>query len=162
LTVSFLEGEFWKVGLKIKGCGASLFFGFGRPFELKQTRVQKTQDCHSNILFDHFRIPARFGFDHPCLFSLSCVFLGMPKPLHPKMFLHRSKVLSDPEVYIPLRPIPEAGSTSWGRRLRYFFKEGIGMPFLRSRVPWWVLVDLVVLLEMAFAFVQTCAFEMGF
>jgi len=72
-----------------------------------------------------------------------------------KLVVH---VLSDPEVYIPLRPIPEAGSTSWGRRLRYFFKEGIGMPFLRSRVPWWVLVDLVVLLEMAFAFVQTCIF----
>lgn len=95
-------------------------------------------------------------------FSFMRIFGHCQNPSTPNLFLHRSKVLSDPEVYIPLRPIPEAGSTSWGRRLRYFFKEGIGMPFLRSRVPWWVLVDLVVLLEMAFAFVQTCAFEMGF
>lgn len=70
-----------------------------------------------------------------------------------KLVVH---VLSDPQVYIPLRPIPEVGSTGWGRHLRKIFKEGL--PICGRRLPWWVLIDLVVLLEIALAFVQTCVF----
>ena len=70
-----------------------------------------------------------------------------------KLVVH---VLSDPQVYIPLRPIPEVGSTGWGRHLRKIFKEGL--PLCGQRLPWWVLIDLVVLLEIALAFVQTCVF----
>lgn len=70
-----------------------------------------------------------------------------------KLVVH---VLSDPQVYIPLRPIPEVGSTGWGRHLRKIFKEGL--PLCGRRLPWWVLIDLVVLLEIALAFLQTCVF----
>ena len=70
-----------------------------------------------------------------------------------KLVVH---VLSDPQVYIPLRPIPEVGSTGWGRHLRKIFKEGL--PLCGRRLPWWVLIDLVILLEIALAFLQTCVF----
>ncbi|CAK9094201.1 Two pore calcium channel protein 1 (Calcium channel protein 1) (AtCCH1) (Fatty acid oxygenation up-regulated protein 2) (Voltage-dependent calcium channel protein TPC1) (AtTPC1) [Durusdinium trenchii] len=65
-------------------------------------------------------------------------------------------VLSDPQIYIPLRPLPEASSTTWGRRLRFLFQKGIA--WRHRRLPWWMVVDFVVFLEIALAFGQTCIF----
>eukprot|EP00438_Fugacium_kawagutii_P019695 Skav215165 [mRNA] locus=scaffold4093:58217:69934:- [translate_table: standard] len=71
-----------------------------------------------------------------------------------KLVVH---VLSDPQVYIPLRPIPEVGSTAWGKRMRRLFTDGVPA-WGNHRIPWWVLIDLVVLVEISLAFVQTCLF----
>ncbi|CAK9047553.1 unnamed protein product, partial [Durusdinium trenchii] len=70
-----------------------------------------------------------------------------------KLVVH---VLSDPQIYIPLRPLPEASSTTWGRRLRFLFQKGIA--WRHRRLPWWMVVDFVVFLEIALAFGQTCIF----
>eukprot|EP00913_Durusdinium_trenchii_P029651 g27792.t1 len=59
-----------------------------------------------------------------------------------KLVVH---VLSDPQIYIPLRPLPEASSTTWGRRLRFLFQKGIA--WRHRRLPWWMVVDFVVFLE---------------
>lgn len=67
------------------------------------------------------------------------------------------EVLSDPRVYIPLKPIPEVGSTTWGTRLRRVFQHGIALP-RGQRLPWWCVIDFVVFCEIALAFVQTCIF----
>jgi len=65
-------------------------------------------------------------------------------------------VLADPKVYIPLRPFP-AASTGWGKRLVQLFKQGITLPG-GARCSWDSLVDVVILMEVILAFVQTCIF----
>ncbi|CAJ1348530.1 unnamed protein product [Effrenium voratum] len=67
--------------------------------------------------------------------------------------------LSDPKIYIPLRPIPQVGNTCWGRSVRIVMQKGVKLP--GGRMPWWMVVDLVVLLEILFAFAQTCKFVEG-
>lgn len=66
--------------------------------------------------------------------------------------------LADPHIYIPMRPIPEAAGTCWGRRLRRLFQDGVKLPFVSKRIRWESVVDIVVLIEILLALAQTWIF----
>lgn len=66
------------------------------------------------------------------------------------------EVLSNPAIYIPMRPAPAVASSWIGKQLVHLFMRGVRLR--GSRVSWRAILDMVVLLEVLLALGQTIVF----
>eukprot|EP00913_Durusdinium_trenchii_P024036 g22574.t1 len=73
-----------------------------------------------------------------------------------KEFCMVVEVLSNPRIYIPMRPVPSMARSRLGKGLVHLFMSGVRVA--DSRYSWRAIMDIVVLIEVLLALGQTIVF----
>lgn len=70
-------------------------------------------------------------------------------------------IIQDSETYMPRRPPPKIHSSPWVKYFKHRLTEGVRLPGMSRKVPFDIVLDAVILLDVIIVFYQTALFVNG-